>query len=296
MLNQDTILNQVTDSVQTIIKIDTIVVKDTVTHTLNDTIVKTITSIDTIKQTVTQPAEESIQFIAHNTDKTIPFLLILGLLMLGGLIWFTFKVLTDYITPFLKAKYNIKRASLFVYRLKMITWFAFTLFCFYQLISSHLVIGLALVFFIAVIGLNFWKDYLTGTYLKFSGNLNINDLISINNLKGKVLKFNARNILIETESDELMYIPYRQFLDNEVSKKLNKGEMRSKKITLKLEKDNPNNNLKQIEKIVTLCPWVNSHKPVKVTKIDTSTYEITVYASDDFTFNKIQEYLTEKIR
>ncbi len=292
MLNQDTILNQVADSVQTIIKIDTVVVKDTITHTVNDTVVKTITSIDTIKQTITQPAEESIQFVANNTNQTIPFLLILGLLLLGGIIWFTFIVLTDYITPFLKAKYKIKRANLFVYRLKITTWLVYVLFSFYQLISSHLIIGLSLVAFMALIGFNFWKDFFTGTLLKFSGNLNINDFISVDGLKGKLLKFNARNILIETDNDELMYIPYRRFLNNEVSKKLNKGEMRSKKITLQLQKEYPTNQLKQI---VMLCPWVNSHKPVKVTKVDATTYEIIVYASDDFTFNKIQEYLFQKI-
>ena len=297
MINTDsTILNQVADTtVQTFVKMDTVVVKDTVVHTVNDTITQTITDIDTVKQTITQPAEESIQFVAHNTDQTIPFLLILGLFVLGGIIWLTFKVLGDYITPFIKSKYKIKRANLFVYRLQMITWFAFALFCFYQLVSSHLIIGLALTVFVSLLGLNFWKDFFTGIYLKFSGNLNVNDKISINGLNGKVLKFNARNIQIETDNDEVVFIPYRQFLEAEVSKKLNKGEMRSKKITLTLDENHPNNTLKQIEKIVALCPWVYSHKPVKVTKTKSNTYEVTVYASDDFTFNKIQSYLFDKV-
>lgn len=297
MINQDsTILNQMVDTtLQAVVKIDTVILKDTVTHTVNDTIIKTVTNIDTIKQTVTQPADESIQFVAHNTDQTIPFLLILGLFVLGGIIWVSFKVLGDYITPFIKSKYKIKRANLFVYRLQMITWFAFALFCFYQLISSHFIIGLALTVFLSLLGLNFWKDFFAGIYLKFSGNLNINDKISINGSNGKVLKFNARNIQIETENDEVVFIPYRQFLEAEVSKKLNKGEMRSKKITLNLSENNPNNSLKQIEKMVTLCPWVYSHKPVKVTKTQPNTYEVTVYASDDFTFNKIQSYLIEKV-
>ena len=297
MISTDsTILNQMADStVQTFVKTDTVVVKDTVVHTVNDTITKTVTSIDTIKQTVTQPAEESIQFVAHNTDQTIPFLLILGLFVLGGIIWLIFKVLGDYITPFIKSKYKIKRADLFVYRLQMTTWFAFALFCFYQLVSSHLIIGLALTVFVSLLGLNFWKDFFTGIYLKFSGNLNVNDKISINGLNGKVLKFNTRNIQIETDNDEVVFIPYRQFLEAEVSKKLNKGEMRSKKITLTLDENHPNNTLKQIEKTVALCPWVYSHKPVKVTKIKPNTYEVTVYASDDFTFNKIQSYLFDKV-
>jgi hypothetical protein len=296
MLNQDTIITQVTNSFHTIVKIDTVVLKDTVTHTVNDTITKIITNVDTLKQTVIQPVDEGIQFVSQHSGQTIPILLILGLLILGVVIWLTFKILGDYITPFLKSKYNIKRAYLFVYRLQVITWFFFTLFCFYQLISSHLIIGLVLTIFVAVIGFNFWKDFFTGIYLKFSGNLNTNDYISIKGLKGKLLKFNVRNIQVETENDEVMYIPYRQFLENEVSKKLNKGELRSKKIELNLSDDNQNKNLNYIKQIVLLCPWVNSHKPVRVEKINRNTYIVTVYASDDITFNKIQGYLKEKIR
>jgi hypothetical protein len=294
MLNKDTILTQATDSFQTIVKVDTIVLKDTITHTVNDTVTKIITNVDTLKQTVLKPVDDGIQFVAQHSEQTIPVLLIIGLLVLGGTIWLTFKILGDYITPFLKSKYNIKRAYLFVYRLQIITWFVYTLFCFYQLVSSSLTIGLVLTIFIAVIGFNFWKDFFAGVYLKFSGNLNTNDYISINRLKGKLLKFNARNIQIETENDEIMYVPYRQFLENEVSKKLNKGELRSKKIVLNLSDDNPNNNLSKIKQIVVLCPWVNSHKPIKVEKNNNNSFEVTVYASDDFTFNKIQTYLKEK--
>lgn len=295
MLNQDTILSHLTDSVQTIIQTDTIVLNDTVMHTVNDTVTKTITNIDTVKQIINQPVGDSIQFLAKHSDQTIPALLILGLLMLGGIIWVTFKILGDYITPFLKSKYKIKRAYLFVYRLQVVTWLIFTLFCFYQIVSSQLIIGLVLTIFIALIGLNFWKDFFTGIYLKFSGNLNINDHISIRRLKGKLLKFNARNIQIETDNDEVLYIPYRQFLMNEVSKKLNKGETRSKKIVLNLREDYPNNKLSTVEQIVVLCPWVNSHKPIKVEKINQNVYEVTVFTSDDFTFNKIQAYLSEKL-
>jgi len=295
MLNQDTILLQVTDSVHTIVKTDTVVLNDTVMCTVNDTVKKIITNIDTVKQIIKQPVEDSIQFLAKHSDQTISTLLILGLLVLGGIIWLTFKILGDYITPFLKSKYKIKRAYLFVYRLQVVTWLIFTLFCFYQLVSSQLIIGLVLTIFIALIGLNFWKDFFTGIYLKFSGNLNINDHISIRGLKGKLLKFNSRNIQIETDNDEVLYIPYRQFLKNEVSKKLNKGEARSKKIVLNLREDYPNNKLSTIEQIVILCPWVNSHKTIKVEKINQNIYEVTVFTSDDFTYNKIKEYLKEKI-
>lgn len=295
MPNQDTILNTLPDSIETIVKVDTIIVKDTIVHTINDTISKTITTIDTVKQTIIQPAEESIQFVAHNTEQTIPFLLILGLMVLGAIIWVTFKLLSDYITPYLKAKYKIKRANLFVYRLKTITWSVYVLFCFYQLITSHLIIGVALTVFVALVGFNFWKDFFTGIYLKFSGNLNTNDKITINQLNGKVIKFNTRNIQIETVNDEILFIPYRQFLDNAVSKKISKGEMRSKKIILNLPQNYADNTVKHIEKLVFLCPWVYSHKPIKVFQIDDYSFEIVIYASDDFTFNKIREYLRNRV-
>jgi hypothetical protein len=295
MLNQDTTIQHLKDTVfNVVIDIDTVIVKDTVIHTVNDTVLNTISTIDTVKSRIIQPYE-GVQFTSNQTDQTIPALLILGLFILGGLIWLVFKILADYITPFLKAKYNIKRANLFIYRVKIITWILYIIFSFYQIISSQIYIGLLFTAFIILIGYNFWKDLITGILLKFSGNLNINDKITLKHISGKIQRFNVRNLQIETENDEVMFIPYRSFLEQEVSKKLNKGEMRSKKINLEVSIHHPLNSIKAIEKLLMLCPWVYSHKPTKVYQLTPTTYEVTIHAADDFTFNKIETYLKNKL-
>ncbi|MGV6862456.1 MAG: mechanosensitive ion channel domain-containing protein [Putridiphycobacter sp.] len=290
MTSLDTISNSKMDSISKVIEVDTVVLKDTIFQTLTDTVTQTVTSIDTVIKEVPQQ-NDSLQFVSENADRDIPFLLIFGLLFLAGVIFVTFKVLGDYVTPFLKSKYRIKRAFLFVYRLKIITWFLFTLFSFYQIVSSHLWIGISLTIFIILLGINFWKDFFVGIYHKFDGNMNIGDLISVGEVSGKIQKFNTRYIKLEADNDEVILLPYSQLLNQPISKKFGQGEVRSKKLLLSIDQGHPKNNLKNVQQVVYTCPWVYNHKPIKIIQLSDSQYEITVYASDAYTFNKIEQYL-----
>ena len=106
-------------------------------------------TIYNLTETTNKPEiEDKIQFISHNYDQSIPLLLILGLIIIGVAIYAFYKLLTDYITPFLQSHYKIKRPLLLLYRLKISTWVAYMFFSFYQLISSHITIGISLVTFV----------------------------------------------------------------------------------------------------------------------------------------------------
>lgn len=267
------------DSVQPAISIQPIVIHDTVTI-----------------EKVVEPVDDTIQFVSNNIDSSIPALLILGLIVITVSLIVTFHILTNYIAPYLKSHYKIKRPYLMLYRIKVITWFVFTLFSFYQLVSSHIVIGFGITAFIGLLGINFWKDFFTGVYIKIEGRLRTNDYVTINNVTGKIVKFHTRNLELNTENDEVVWIPYHKLLESSVAKKLNKGEERSRTITISIPFDSPYNSIKMIEDTLNICPWIYSHKPSSVKKINDTDFSISIYAADNFTFQKVEEFLHEHLK
>jgi|GEM_PF-2450525 len=258
---------------------------------------------DTIYKIVehtTNKTDDAIQFVSHNADDSIPTLLILGLGLIAVILFVGFKVLTQYIAPLIESKFKIRKPYLTIYRFKTLIWFLFIVFAFYQLISSHIVIGLSTAGFIALLGFNFWKDFFAGVYLKLDGRIFINDNITINGIKGKISKLHIRNLELKSDSDEIISIPYHHFLNTTVAKRLNKGEERSRTLTLNVKNNSDYNSIKAIEGLLTICPWIYSHKQSLVKRNssnDTTTeYAISIYVSDSITLKKVEEFLDEHIK
>ncbi len=284
--------------------LDTISTRPLVDSTLNSVIkpVEPLVIRDTIYKIIehtTNKTDDTIQFVSSNTDNSIPTLLIIGLGLIAILLFIGFKVLTQYIAPLIEAKFKIRKPYLTIYRFKTLIWFLYIVFAFYQLISSHLIIGLSTTIFIGLIGINLWKDFFAGIYLKLDGRIFIDDNITINNIKGKISKLHIRNLELKSDSDDIISVPYHLFLTHTVAKRLNKGEERSRTITLSVENKSDYNSIKAIESLLTICPWIYSHKQSFVkrmmTNSETTNYDISIYVSDSFTLKKVEEFLIEHI-
>lgn len=282
MLKLDSISSQgLVDSVQSDVSTQPMVI--------HDTIYKTI-------EKATEPTDDAIQFVSNNIDSSIPALLILGLIVITISLFVSFHILTNYIAPYLKSHYKINRPYLMLYRIKAMTWFVFTLFSFYQLVSSHIIIGFGITVFIGLLGINFWKDFFTGVYIKVEGRLRINDHVTIDHIKGKIVKFHARNLELNTQNDEVFSIPYHKLLESSVAKRLNKGEERSRTITISIPLNSEYNSIKAVEGILNICPWIYSHKPSSVKRLNGTDFSISIYAADNFTFQKVDEFLQEQLK
>tara|TARA_B100000809_G_C15013798_1_gene485927 strand:- start:176 stop:1039 length:864 start_codon:yes stop_codon:yes gene_type:complete len=276
-----TLTNTTLDSLQSIVTKEPIVVHDTIYQTFDK---------------VVEPADDAIQFVSTNIDSSIPALLILGLIVISISLFVGFHILTNYIAPYLKAHYRINKPYLMLYRIKAISWFIFTLFSFYQLVSSHIIIGFGLTIFVGLLGINFWKDFFAGVYFKIEGRLKIDDSVTIDNISGKIISFYTRNLELITQNDEVFTVPYHKLLNTSVAKKLNKGEERSRTITISVPVNSSNNSIKSIECIIDICPWIYSHKTSSVKKINETDFSVSIYAADNFTFQKVEEFLKQHLK
>jgi hypothetical protein len=284
------------DSISTILAVDSTLTSVSITPqpiVVRDTIYK-------IVEHTTNKSENAIQFVSHNTQDSIPTYLFLGLGLIAVILFISFKVLKEYIAPLIEAKFKIRKPYLTIYRFKTLIWFLYVVFAFYQLITSHLIIGLSTVGFIALLGINLWKDFFAGIYLKLDGRIFINDNITINGINGKISKLHIRNLELKSDSDETISIPYHHFLNATVAKRLDKGEERSRTITLAVKNNSDYNSIKAIEGILTICPWIYSHKQSLVKRNlsneTTTEYAISIYVSDTVTLKKVEEFLETSIK
>ena len=51
-----------------------------------------------------------------------------------------------------------------------------------------------------------------------------------------------------------------------------------------------------IENLLNICPWIYTHKPSIVKKMNDCEFSITIYVPDNFTFQKVEEFLLENIK
>ena len=283
MPNLDTISNQISvDTLQATVSKPAVIIHDTIYKVVEQT---------------TKSADDAIQFVSHSDNNNIPILLILGLLLITVALFVGFRLLNDYIAPFIESKYKIRKPYLTIYRFKILVWFLFIVFAFYQLITSNYIVGIAMAIFVSVLGFNFWKDFFAGVYLKLDGRFYVNDRIEINNIKGKITKLHTRNLELLSQKDEIITIPYHHFLNATVAKKLNKGEERSRTITLMVNNKSDYNSVKAIEGLLNICPWIYSHKQ-SIVKRNHSTdneteYLVSIYVSDSFTLKKVESFLVD---
>jgi small-conductance mechanosensitive channel len=246
--------------------------------------------IDSVLNIKPETGQNTQEQIANATG--INPLTVIGIIVTAIILIVVFKLVDKYLKPILISTKKVKQPELLVFRIKSFTWLIFAIFCFYQIIIDSLAIGFSMVVFTALIGLFFWKDFFIGLFYKLEGKIKVNDFIEVNQVKGKVIKFNKRNIEISAENESIQFIPYRTLINATIAKKSNKNEIRSKKIIV--ETTLPHNVL-DIEKVLLNCPWIYNHRPNAVSKIDDNKFEIRVYGTNNFTYNKIEDFLKENL-
>lgn len=267
------------------VKIDSIPAIDSV-------IVHKTIMVDTVYNTVENKLPNK-SVIENINAEGIPFFTIVGLLITTIILFVVFKMIDKYLSPILESSKAIKRGKLFIFRIKCIVWFLFAVFAFYQIIVANLLVGILTTLFVAAIGLNFWKDFFVGLFYKLEGKLIVGDYITLGDIKGKIIKFNKRNIEVAAENESILFIPFRQLIDSPISKKSDKGDIRSRKIMITTTNDVVGVN--EIESLLQQCPWIYTHRPNTVTKLEKNQFEVRVFGTNNFTYNKIEAYLNDNL-
>jgi small-conductance mechanosensitive channel len=141
---------------------------------------------------------------------------------------------------------------------------------------TALVLLVLLLISLVFIGWFFMKDYIAGLIVKASNNYCINDVIVVNHIEGRIIKFGQRSIVVASTEGNKVFVPYSSLV----------GQIKSIKSTSEI-KNNYNFNIKisaekdidktiiDIKKYIITLPWVNNSNVAHV-KIEKEEEEFNI--------------------
>ncbi|MCD6090470.1 MAG: mechanosensitive ion channel [Bacteroidales bacterium] len=227
------------------------------------------------------------------------------LLFVGmALLLFVLLLLLKRFIPFL-LKSETKKSLLKQYMavIEVGVWSLFIIVAIQQFSNSNKLYSWGL--FLLLMLSSFWvlwfsiKDFIAGALFKMNQDFKENDIIQVDNFEGKIIELRGRLLKIESDSGEVIYIPFSQ-LSQKTIIKIHPGEMvLSHSFTITVKK-NEKLEVKQ-DKIrfeILSLPWASIRRPPKVEIIHEDEinfiFEVKLYSLEKQYFFKMEQEIRKK--
>jgi small-conductance mechanosensitive channel len=227
---------------------------------------------------------------------TIHIRTVIGIVVLAAILFGFFWLVRRYVVPYLGSRRAVKRTTLILYRIEVISWTVLILFSLYQLLSDSIFITSALLIVLIFAGLTFWRDFFAGIAFRLENKFQERDPVRYENYNGTLQEINQRNIRIKTDKEELVTIPFRKVSNSVFIKRQAKGKLHSSQLTLNTAGKTVEEILPQINSWLFECPWAIVNENASARIIGAGLIQVTVYAVDIDSINKTEEYLQQLIR
>jgi len=216
-----------------------------------------------------------------------------------ALILFALLRVAEKTLPYLIEKYENKKGFKRYFTIvEIFIWISFTIFVIQKLSDSNQIYSFGMFILLMLVGIwMFWfylRDYISGGLFKLNRKFEINDTVQINDYQGKIIALGKHRLELESESGEIIYIPYNQ-LSNAIIIKLNPGEkVLSHSFTMStLHNKKPNDIIQDIRYEILSLPWSSIKKEPSVQLIhedqENLVFEVVVYTpKKDYLFQMEQ--------
>ncbi len=221
-----------------------------------------------------------------------------------ALLLFVFMIVFKRILPFLiksQIKKNLLKQYISIFEVSI--WLVFIIFSIQQFSNSnHLYAwGLFILLMLSSLWLLwFWvKDYVAGALFKMNKDFREHDIIQVDNFEGSIIEMSPRKLKIESDSGEIIYIPYTQ-LQKMAIIKVHPGEMvLSHAFTLRTAKSESLEILQdKIRFEVLSLPWSSIKRPPRIEIIhedkESLVFEVKVYSLEKQYFFRMEQEIRKK--
>lgn len=186
---------------------------------------------------------------------------------------------------------------------EIFVWIAFTIFSIQKLSDSNHIYSFGLFILLMVAG--FWliwffiKNYISGGVFRLNSKFEINDTVQIDQYQGKIIGMGNHSLELESDSGEVIYIPYSQ-LSDAVIIKLHPGEMvLSHSFTIStLNNQKPEEKEQAIKFEILSLPWSSLKKSPQIKLIhedkDHLVFELVVYTLEKEYFFRMEQEIRSK--
>ncbi len=178
-----------------------------------------------------------------------------------------------------------------------LSWF---IFLFSEADEIYVYVVLAILLMILFWISRYWvKDLIAGVIFRSSARLKAGDILHFEDLKGTIKKFGNFSVELETQDNQVIFIPYGKLADAVNIKSEPTGQSQGYTFVLvcKLAQD-PTVLIQQIKTTILSSPWVSVNRMPLITLLQQSEsmseFEITVFPIDKSFAGKIENLVSEK--
>ncbi len=133
-------------------------------------------------------------------------------LLLSAGLFFLFRILNWLLPILIFKKGKRKLAWRYTAIVELFVWTGFLIWSVNFLTNNNQLyaIGLLVILFVFTFWA-FWiglRNFIAGAIFKTNRNLHLNDTIKVSEYQGKIMKFTSNKLVLESESGEIIYMPY----------------------------------------------------------------------------------------
>ncbi len=229
------------------------------------------------------------------------YLIFLFLLLTAG-VFVVLYLLRFFIPLIFSGKINDDRFRKYFTMVEMAVWVLLLLTAAIFFLKHHIVFS-AVLFLLLLLLLYWWarfalRDYLAGLVFKIENRFSSGEMIEVDGYKGKIKRFYARNLVLETENGKMILIPYSTLM-GVISSPQNISEtVLNDSFELTISTERHFNEIQELLKNYILSlPWaVIKYEPrIKlVQEIDKHhIIKITLFSFDESYFQLMRKKITE---
>ncbi len=222
-------------------------------------------------------------------------------LLIAIVIFFLFRVLNKSLS-FFPVRKKLRKALLnYLPVVEMAVWFIYIIWAIQFLwIGNRLyALELSVILSLFVLAVSWFslRDFIAGAVFKASGKFSKNETVKIGDFSGKISGFESRNLILETEKGETVYIPYGKVLGNVIIRSHPAEKVMSHTFQMHLKNiSDPIEVMNRIKVGILASPLSSLKKEPKIKLLDSGdglapVFEITVYAIETEHFVRLEKYV-----
>lgn len=224
--------------------------------------------------------------------------------VLVALLLFVVLRLAEKMIPFLIKNYQKKRNFKRYFAIvEIFIWVFFNVSLIQKFSDSNQIYSLGMFVLLMIVG--FWmlwfylKNVISGSVFKLNRKFEIGDTIQVNEYQGKIITMGNQRLELESETGEIIFIPYTQLADAVIIK-LYHGEMvLSHSFTMSTDVDKKTADIQDdIRYEILSMPWASIKKAPQIDLIHKNkehyVFEVVLYALEKKYFFNMEQGIKDK--
>lgn len=226
---------------------------------------------------------------------TISLNTIIILVILGLILFAFFFLLKRYVIPFLNSRKAIRKAQIKSFRFEVILWTVYAVFALYHLLAESIWISGIIIALIVLAGINFWRDLFSGIIFKLDNKFQAGDPVMFEGYTGIIEGIERRFLIVKTEHEELVRIPFRKVSAAVLIRKQAKGKLVSGRFVLP-EIGRDDKELEKLKHWIMNCPWIVSAENAQYSVDAEEQASVSFYCVDQASVERAKIFLKRKLK